>query len=460
MKALCFFLVNFLLLLQVKAFNISCRIDIAIKGLEYKSVILAYHYGSKQIMVDTIKLDKEGKGFYSAGIRLEPGIYLIEFPSKNYLDFLINEEQFFSIITDTANYFKNLVIEGSDESELFRQYQVMTGDYEKSSKAIRAKQTNDTSQTYALHANKEKIEAFISKALNEKPGSYLAAYLRMTKEPDFPEQLTAGQTRPTRDFFTRRYYYTKIHYFDSIPFSDTRLLRTHLIFEKLDYYFSRFLSQNSDSLIAAIKFVTDLAKTNDESYRFVLSALSQSFRIVVNPEREKAFVFLADSFYLNNKATWADPKYLAILKNKVDRLRPLIKGNKAPDMELQSPDDKPIMLKDIKAEYLVLYFWSPDCEVCKKETPKLYTLYKKYHSSIDVLAIYVHADKQQWISTIKDKGYEWINAYDPLLKGNFARTYNVDVTPKIYLLDSEKRIIAKNINTNMLEHLIRSKQKK
>ena len=169
-------------------------------------------------------------------------------------------------------------------------------------------------------------------------------------------------------------------------------------------------------------------------------------------------VYLADNYYLFGKAPWADPRFLKILQERVDALRPSLLGVKAANLELQKINGDLISLYDQKSDYLILYFWSPDCNICKTETPKLYDIYTKYkNKNVRVIAIYTHADKVIWQNELADKGYDWLNVYDPLLKSNFSKLYNVDVTPKIYILDKDKRIVAKGNNTQTIAKFFRDK---
>ena len=49
---------------------------------------------------------------------------------------------------------------------------------------------------------------------------------------------------------------------------------------------------------------------------------------------------------------------------------------------------------------------------------------------------------------------DFINVYDPNRTSNFMETFDVVGTPVIYLLDENKRIIAKKINVETLEKLL------
>jgi thiol-disulfide isomerase/thioredoxin len=461
-----FLILFILIIISLGAYNLNCRIDFSIKGLENKQILFAYEYGNRQIVVDTIKLDSEGKGFYSSKSRLTGGIYIIVFPDNKYVEFLINDEQFFTINSDTSDLFNKLSIEGAEESELFRQYQVLANDYEhilKKSQSFNNKQ--DTSagipvKNKELEEIKNKLDKHIEKILIEKPKSYLALYLNMRKDPVMPENKANEPKAISRDYFLKRYSYTKFHYFDNIPFSDVRILRTRLVYEKLDYYLNHFITQEADSMISAINYLSNLGKVQEESYHFVLNMINFNYRNPKNPSQEKAFVYLADNYYLNGKVPWPDSRYIKLLKTKVEALRPTLLGNVAPNLELTTSTDKTISIHDILSEFLVVYFWSPDCSDCRTETQELYKVYEKYkNNGLKIIAIYAHADKEMWNAYLKEKKFDWINAYDPLLKSDFAKLYNLKSIPKILLLDKEKRIISKDINVSQLEVLLKTKIK-
>jgi thiol-disulfide isomerase/thioredoxin len=463
---------NILLLLltlvtvSIGANILNCRIDFIIRGLENKKIFFAYEYGNRQIVVDTIKLDGEGKGFYSSKNRLTGGMYIVVFPNNKYVELLVNDEQFFTVNSDTTDLFKNFSVEGSEESELFRQYQLLVNEYDNIVKKDKvASKIHDTTTNKALLYNKplqikQKLDSFKEKTIFERQKSFLSLYFMMQQDPVVPENLVNGKPDLSRAYFLKRYNYSKLHYFDNMPFSDIRILRTRLIYDKLDYYFNRFIPQESDSLISAINHVISLAQVQEESYHFVLNFINYNFRNPKNPSQEKAFVYLADNFYLNGKVPWPDSRYLKLLSTKIDAIKPSLIGNIAPNLELNNLTGKIFKLHDIQSEFLIIYFWSPDCGECKAETPKLFEIYDKFKSKgLEVIAIYAHADKGIWENYLKEKKYNWINAFDPLLKSDFTRLYNVRSIPKILLLDKDKRIIAKDINTSQLEMIIKTKMK-
>ena len=166
-------------------------------------------------------------------------------------------------------------------------------------------------------------------------------------------------------------------------------------------------------------------------------------------------IYLADNYYLNGKAPWADPRFIKLLQERTNTLKLSVSGGKAANLILQLPSGKPIELYSLKSNYTILFFWSNDCNICISEAKKLNEVYEKYkNKGIEILAIYVHADKNSLLGFISQNGYSWTFAYDPLLKSNFTKLYGVNSTPKLFLLDKNKIIIDKDLTTETLEKLL------
>ena len=155
----------------------SCRIDFQIKGLENNKIIIATQYGVKQLVIDTIFLNNEGKGFYESKERLVGGIFDIVFPSGKYFEVLINDEQFLSIITDTSQTMDHLIIEGSEETEYFRQYQLLVSKAENT--RLSAKNSKDSSDIATLKKERKQIDSLKDATVKNLPNSFIAKYFIM-----------------------------------------------------------------------------------------------------------------------------------------------------------------------------------------------------------------------------------------------------------------------------------------
>jgi thiol-disulfide isomerase/thioredoxin len=166
-------------------------------------------------------------------------------------------------------------------------------------------------------------------------------------------------------------------------------------------------------------------------------------------------VHIADRVYLAGKAPWASEEYISDLRKKVERLRPNLIGNKAPELLMNSFSGYYVSLYDVKADFTILYFWEPDCGHCKEATPLL----RKYYDAnkdkgIEVFAVCTRYDKEKWEKYIVDNGLMWINGWDPERLSRFDVLYNVESTPLVYILDKDKKIIAKKLAVTDIEPFI------
>ena len=178
---------------------------------------------------------------------------------------------------------------------------------------------------------------------------------------------------------------------------------------------------------------------------------------------DAAFVTLAKKYYLSGKASWADSTLLSNIRERVIKLQFNLLGSKAKDLKMKNIDGEMTTLHEVEAKYTVLYFWEPDCGHCKKSTPRLKTdIYDKFHDQgLEIFAVYTQDKKEEWEKFIADNNlFDFINCYDPLYQTNFRIYYDVFSTPTMYLLDKDKKIIAKRIDIDTLKDFLEHKLKK
>jgi len=118
----------------------------------------------------------------------------------------------------------------------------------------------------------------------------------------------------------------------------------------------------------------------------------------------------------------------------------------AKDLVMNSYSGKFVSLHDVEKDFTILYFWEPDCGHCKEATPRLKEYYEKAGSQgVEVFAVCTTDNKEEWSKYIEENGLKWINGWDPDRKSYFDFYYNVQSTPMIYILDRNKKIIAKKL---------------
>jgi alkyl hydroperoxide reductase subunit AhpC len=120
-----------------------------------------------------------------------------------------------------------------------------------------------------------------------------------------------------------------------------------------------------------------------------------------------------------------------------------------------------IYLRQEPAKYLVLVFWEADCGHCKVAIPELHDIYQRSlkDMGVKVLAIstlFGEDGKAKWVDFVNEhKLYDWINAWNPY-SYDFKLKYDVVTTPQIYILDENKKILAKRISPDQVEEIIKA----
>jgi len=92
----------------------------------------------------------------------------------------------------------------------------------------------------------------------------------------------------------------------------------------------------------------------------------------------------------------------------------------------------------------------------KLKTPKLKDFYERYKDhGVEIFAVNTEADREKWLDYVEKNNLEdWINVHDPANKSGFRDKYDIYSIPLVFLLDENKKIIAKRINVEQLEDII------
>lgn len=126
----------------------------------------------------------------------------------------------------------------------------------------------------------------------------------------------------------------------------------------------------------------------------------------------------------------------------------------ATDLELRTPKNRKYRIYDTEAEYTVLYFYNMDCGLCGLITPEMKKLAANYHDAgVRFLAVYTGSDKN-WKKQVNEQVPGWTDLWDANRKSGMFDKYDLMDVPAIYLLDKEKKTIAKDINPDILGTLL------
>jgi hypothetical protein len=451
--------------------------QVTLKAPGYKSGIayLTYYMGSNFNIADSAAIGVNSTAIFKGPENLPPGIYAIFFPGKQLrTEFLIGEEQILSVMADTSDLVNKTIITGSKENILYDQYQKIAASKGRLMQQERlAFSASSTKADSVLHENKynvilKELNDFREGIIKNQSKSMMAALLNAMKEPPYPTKIPV-----TRQDSIDNYNEYRKHYWDGISFMDDRIIRTPFFLKKVERYYREVIPPAADTIIKDVDYKLLLARSSPEMYKFLLNWLTDEF---INPKymgQDAVFVHLFEKYHSKGLSKWLNEKQMEAISRRAYMLMANLVGEKAADLEMLGIDDKPTSLYKLNADYTIVCFWDPNCGHCKEEVPRLDSIYRaswKDHN-VRIFAVLTPDGKEsvkpEWLTFIKEHNIsDWTHVYKTKAmededyaaqRPGFRQLYDINMTPTIYLLDKEKRIIGKKLTLLQLNDLLQVK---
>ena len=379
---------------------------------------------------------------------------MIVLPGRKYFEILISENQRFSLRCTFSDYFNTLKFTGSEENSAFVEYQKNWVTMQQTAIAISKRIQNNRQNNDSLKIlgpiqkhQEEYMKSYLKSVVKANEGKFLGTLVKGLLPVDVPEfTVPVGYKNPDSVRWVMNYNYNKDHFFDNIDLNDERLIRTPLLYSRLDSFFTNILIQSPDTINKEIDKLIKKCGANYKLFQFVSVYLFNHFRESEIMGHDAVMVKIADDIYLSGKADWVTREFKEDLRKQIDLIRPNLIGKKAENIVMDSYKGIFVSLYDVEKDFTVLYFWEPNCGHCQEATPKLKAYYDRPKDySLEVFAVCTTSDKEKWTKYIEDNKLIWINGWDPKRISHFDYYYNVQSTPTIYVLDKNKKIIAKKL---------------
>ena len=446
---------------DTKAYEIKFKV----KGLSNEKMVIAYRYADNQYIKDTIPLDANGAGVWSGTTKLNHGVYMGVIPSmgNNYFEFLIGEGQIFSLETDKTDLNRKMKVTGSKENELFFSDLLYMSDVRTKADeySLKSKSANaDTAKIYKqrLDLLDKEVKSYRSNLIKNNPTTLYAKILNALQERE-PAEVPRNKDGSAIDTnFAYNDYHN--HYWDNIDFSEEGLLRSPIFANKLETYFEKTIVQIPDTIIKECDMVIKKARANSEIFKYTLVTLLNKYAASKIMCMDAIYVHLVLNYYAKGDAPWVDSVTLTKMKMEATKKLPILCDKIAPNLILtDTTGTHAVSMYDIKSKYTILVFWDPDCGHCKKEIPELAKVYpnlKKLGTTIYAISTVPYEEVDKWKEFIKANNCDFINVADPYnqFAPGFRTLYDIASTPVIYILDKNKKIIAKRISVDQLEDFI------
>ncbi len=451
------------------------EITVQLKPYSNQQIYLGYHYGKIKALYDSVQLDANATGKFKGKEALPGGIYFIVSPAKQILfEILIDKDQHFSVSADSSKLPEGIQFTESPENKQFQHYSSFAG---KQGKEIadnnkKLTQTKTAKDSDALIERNRKLSATLThyrdSIIKNYPESFLTSLFLAMQEPKIPPVAEHPGGKYDSNFV---YEYYKEHYWDDVSFTDNRLVRTPFFEPRLEKYYQDLVSPSPDSLKKEIDWMLLYSRSADEMYKYLMIHFVQKY---INPQimgQDAVFVHLFEKYINTGKAEFFSKEYKDFATRRAYSLMANLIGNHAAELNMVDTAEKATPLYRVKSDFTVICFWDPTCSHCKEIVPKVDSIYhaKWKNEGVSLYGVKTDGSKEEWTKFIKENNLKgWHHVYQlpgeqekevKESRAGYKQLYDVYQTPLLYLLDKDKRIIAKKLTYLQIDEVINAKLK-
>ena len=431
------------------------------------------------------------------GAKQKPGIVGLFLPGQKYFEFIYNNEE---VVLETTypDFLPTMKVKKSEENALFIPYvnfiqsqRVAMNTLSDKRNALVKENPEYKILTDKIEKMNKEVEDYQLKLISENPTKLVGKIVKMSRDVSIPESPRDEAGRIIDSNF--RYKFYRDHFWDNVDLNDDALVNTPVFHNKLEFYFGKNMCiQHWDSVLySAFNFCNRLPQ-NSKMFEYSVGWIASTYGKSEIMGMDKVYLYMLNRYYCTKNAAgkspafWvAEDKFEDMCDNLNNKLN-LVIGARPPNLILRdTTDTKWFDFYSLKSDYTIVYFWDPECGHCKKTTPKLQTLYdKKFRDrNIEIFAIgkAIGKDYEGWKKFIRDNNMSFINVavtdklYEqaksdpnslvPVYPGekgkpttleslNYQTVYDIFSMPKVYILDKDKKIIAKHISISQMEDML------
>lgn len=443
--------------LQIHAQD-AYKIKVKLNQYSDSILYLVNYYGNTNQLKDTAYLE-HGSFVFEGKKALPGGIYMVVTKDRKYFEILVDQQQKFEVETSYPDFVNTAKFKNTKDNDQFYSYMKYLGKQELEKKNLDNKYANDKdNEAYKkqLTAIGENVKSYKLQIMKDKPKTFLAAILKASQEPDIPTELPLDKEGKPDSSYIYKYY--KQHFFDGFNFADERILRTPIYANKLKKYFTKIVLQHPDSLIKEADAMIAKAKPNKETYKFCIWYFTYVTETSQIMGLDAVFVHLVNQYYKTGEAYWVNETVLNNIVERANTLENLLIGKPAPNMIMIDTNNDLKSLYALKADFTVVLFWDPDCGHCRHEIPIIRDWMKENAAKYNTKVFAVCSDTSlvKWKNFLnKNDIRDWFNVNGTRsATKNYHDLYDIISTPTIYILDRQKKIIAKRVGADQMEDII------
>lgn len=435
----------FIFILSSQSILSQVNIQIRIKQAITKHAKISYYQGRNLIPIDSVHEVSPGFFRFKLPQEYNQGLYKLSLGKNIGFDFIVASEPNISLETVVFAAEDSLKSIDSKENSIYFKYRKY--------KKIRSQQiwhinslldyysdsSNFKKNLYSeLYLIKSELRESSIKIASENPGLFVSTLIRFGLKPN-----------PQIGFDTiKQRKYEIQNWWSEVNINDDRVIRIPEFDKKLWDYFEllfddRFDKEQQDSaFIEGAKTIMNLC-SNKKVKEYLRTTLLRGF---IENEYDIAAAYMSTAKF--DDLTMGDSSFNSYLRysNRIGV------GSKVKDFKIKPPKGSNIYLSSIKSNYILLLFWSQWCPHCIEILPELTTIYNSYKSKgFEIVAVSIDNKERDWKEFLNERQFDWINTIEPDNVDNLIiNQFNVDETPKLYLIDKNLNIVSCPLSSNQL----------
>jgi peroxiredoxin len=419
-------------------------------------------YVDETYLADSAKIDTQGQFSFTRADSYVEGMYYILTPDRdNFSFFIANGENNFTLKTKRGALTQAMQTEGTLENQLYfdnLKYQI----------TLEQKFNVNAQKLQALSPNSPQWNELQKEqqTMLENRDNLVADLVKQYPKAFFPKFKIAGQNPKLRVSYTsngtmdstKTMANYRYDWWNDVDFSDERLIRTPVFFNKMKKYVTELTYQIPDSIIAAADYFIDKTLNTKELFNVAANWTAYQYKPGLSKvmDGEAIYSHIILKYFTPDKTYWMKPEELKSVRESAQNMRSSLIGMVGQNVQAKDKNGVMRSIYDIKTPYKVVYIYTPDCEHCQEETPRLRKVYDTWKSrGLEIFSIVMNPkSREEWQGFAQKFGVNWIDVSDPSVISRYHEKYHIDITPELYLLDKDNRIIAKNLKPNQLPEVL------
>lgn len=375
----------------------------------------------------------------------EPGLFRFQIDNSRFFNFVFDRDNI-ELATDFDHFNDSLRAVKSISNKLYFKFLRLSRNYKSKSEILNfvltrypEKDSYYQSTINELTRVQSEYTEFVNFESQHNPRTFVARYIRSGQLPVVDVNLPlAAQTA-----------WLKAHALDNVDFNDSRLINSDVFANKSIEYLTYYRNPRMPKELLEKEFMTAVdsllgrAKVNILVYQHITEYLIDGFRKF---GFDRIIDYILENYVIKDDLC-LDESIETAIETRIKQAENLKLGSVVPNIILPDLTGKTIELSAIKSEKILVLFYSSECPHCREFLPKLYEFYNMQKGSeFEVFAVSLDENKTKWQKFVAENRYDWINISD--LKGwksRPAKDYYIFATPTMFLIDKNRKIIAKPV---------------